>query len=666
MKNLTNAPSSSIFKHVGTIAACLGVLVIIAVMVKITSQANILHERWQSFSVEAQTKSSLLRTIESPLMNHGIIHEIESLLQQPNSELRENIERSFDQSLASVRAYQSIDYITEEEGQALVIIGDIVEQISNKFQLIFQLDTVLHHAQISILLSQMRTRDATTAINNLQEAASTHVQTSVDIINQLLLSLLMSALVIIAILPLLLAFTVSLYRQFAQLMSRPLFKHNANDAMANFFKFSPMAIVVLNRAGDIINANSEACNMLGLSREQLKSMHLEQFVVPDERANFTALRCNDVKINDNENPPIHIDVNQQVLPIEFFIHHQYGDNTDTVIVTLRDMTVQLELVNLMEQQHAMFTHAQQMTELGSWKWEFSTDTLIWSDETYKIYGFDVSAETVTNESVMNHIPSDQREDVGNAINEAVVFDRPYHRTHQIIRQDGSRILVEQHGKVIRDNNNKATHMIGTISDITKQRETEQRLQVSNSIFENSQQAMAITDNRSNIIKINKAFSSITGFQSKDVIGEQLAHVNRGTFFDRVVYKDIWLALEKTGHWHGQLWNVHSNGSVYPTKQHFSVIESSDNTLTEYLCSFEDISQQKNLEQTIAQYANVEQLTLLPSRNVLCDRLIQAVKRHERDHKHTAVIIISVEDSLTQYSKKHALTLIFRSKRHDFI
>lgn len=91
--------------------------------------------------------------------------------------------------------------------------------------------------------------------------------------------------------------------------------------------------------------------------------------------------------------------------------------------------------------------------------------------------------------------------------------------------DGSYKYVFDRGFLVKDADGKAIRMIGAIQDVTKQKEEEQRLKLLETVITQTKDAVVITDTDisqspiPNIIFVNQAFTKMTGYKPKEVIGK---------------------------------------------------------------------------------------------------------------------------------------------------
>lgn len=135
-----------------------------------------------------------------------------------------------------------------------------------------------------------------------------------------------------------------------------------------------------------------------------------------------------------------------------------------------------------------------------------------------------------------------------------------------------------------------------IRDISARLEAETELRLAAQTFESSE-AMFISDAAGNIIRINQAFTRITGYKEQDIIGKDPSVLSSGRH-DKAYYKNMWSTLISTGKWSGEIYNKRKNGEVYPEYLTISQVKDKADVITHYIAHFMDISEQKNNEEKL--------------------------------------------------------------------
>ncbi len=164
-------------------------------------------------------------------------------------------------------------------------------------------------------------------------------------------------------------------------------------------------------------------------------------------------------------------------------------------------------------------------------------------------------------------------------------------------------------------------------------------------FFSSQEAIMITDTDNRIVRINQAFTDITGYTADEVIGQTLRLLQSGKH-DKKFYQEIWQTIQRTGRWQGEIWDRRKNGEIYPTWLTVSVIRDINGAVTHYIAMHSDITTHKQAEDKIRMLAFFDHLTNLPNRRLLLDRLKQAMMASSRSQKYGVLLFIDLDNFKT--------------------
>ncbi len=171
--------------------------------------------------------------------------------------------------------------------------------------------------------------------------------------------------------------------------------------------------------------------------------------------------------------------------------------------------------------------------------------------------------------------------------------------------------------------------------------TEDTLVLAASVYENSSEAMTISDPNGCILNVNPSFTQITGYLPEDVIGKNSSMFSSGRH-DETFYKAMWKSIKTTGYWQGEIWDRRKDGGIYPAWLTVNTIYNQDGSAFRRISLFSDTTAWKETEKLIWQQANFDPLTELPNRQMFYDRLNQDIKKAHRAEKPIALMFIDLD------------------------
>lgn len=182
----------------------------------------------------------------------------------------------------------------------------------------------------------------------------------------------------------------------------------------------------------------------------------------------------------------------------------------------------------------------------------------------------------------------------------------------------------------------------TIRDISERLAHEEALTLASSVFNNTSEAIVITDADNRILSVNPAFCKITGFSEEEVVGHSPALLSSGRHPSEF-YHQMWQQLQTTGSWQGEIWNRRKTGEVYPEWLSINTVKNSEtDEVLRYIGLFNDITQRKKYEEDIWYQANYDALTDLPNRTLFSAKLKEAVIRQKQEDRPFALMFIDLD------------------------
>jgi diguanylate cyclase (GGDEF)-like protein/PAS domain S-box-containing protein len=175
----------------------------------------------------------------------------------------------------------------------------------------------------------------------------------------------------------------------------------------------------------------------------------------------------------------------------------------------------------------------------------------------------------------------------------------------------------------------------------ERKHAEVHMQLKAKVFEQSNEAIVITDSQRHIVRVNRAFSQITGYSEAEALGRNPNMLSSGRQ-DENFYHAMWDSLFASGQWQGELWNRRKDGTVYPEWLSISELRDPGGVVMNYVAIATDITQRKEDEERIRLLADFDPLTGLPNRRLLKDRLDTALRHAQRRGEPLALVFLDLD------------------------
>ncbi len=211
-----------------------------------------------------------------------------------------------------------------------------------------------------------------------------------------------------------------------------------------------------------------------------------------------------------------------------------------------------------------------------------------------------------------------------------------------LRRDGSEFPCEIHLTALHLGEHR--FIVVSAIDISERRRADEELRIAAIAFE-SQSGMLVTDPQGVIIRVNRAFSRHHGYTAAEAVGQtpRLLRSNRHT---PEFYAAMWAAINARRRWQGRIWNRHKGGLVFAEWLTITAVTAADGSVTHYLGTYSDITENTDAEAQIHRLAFYDSLTGLPNRVLLQDRLSQALASTSRSGLQGAILFLDLDNFKT--------------------
>ena len=315
---------------------------------------------------------------------------------------------------------------------------------------------------------------------------------------------------------------------------------------------------------------------------------------------------------------------------------------------LRQLSTELDRMNVkLRSQAEHLTEAQEIADIGSWQLILESERLICSKQVYRIFGISPSRKYESVASFMKSVHAQDRPAVNAAIEETLRNGTPLNLQHRIVRPGGEIRYVHQRAQ-FRSGGRRSAVLAGTVQDITEQHRSQEELRLLHACIARIQDIVMITEASPidepgpRIVFVNQAFETITGYRQDEVQGRSPRFL-QGPGTDRTELRRIRLALEKREPVCAELINYSRSGEEFWLETNIVPVHDANRRVTHFVATQRDITQRKRAEAQIERLAFYDQLTGLPNRRLLMDRLVHALEAASRRHGAGALLYIDLDN-----------------------
>ena len=166
----------------------------------------------------------------------------------------------------------------------------------------------------------------------------------------------------------------------------------------------------------------------------------------------------------------------------------------------------------------LLRQAQELAHVGSFEYDLRANTLIWSEELYRIYGRDPATFTPSYEAFLGTITAADREEVAAAIARAIDDRTAFSFEERILRPDGEVRVLQSQGSVKVGDDGRPARIVGFSQDITDRRRADAARFRLASLVESSHDAIISLSVDGRIETFNAAAEAMFGYPAAEVLG----------------------------------------------------------------------------------------------------------------------------------------------------
>lgn len=253
---------------------------------------------------------------------------------------------------------------------------------------------------------------------------------------------------------------------------------NSEAQWKEVFEHNPVMYFMVDEAGTVLSVNTFGAAQLGYSADELLGQSVLRVFAPEDRAwvqgKVAACLDNIGRTHSWEIRKIRKD-GSRLWVRENAKAVRRQDDQMIVLVACEDITERKQAENALRQSEMYLAEAQRLSHTGSFGWHLASGEIIWSEETFRIFGFD-KVPSITHDTVLQRIHPEDRARVQRTIDRASLDHKDFEHGYRLLMPDGAVKHVHARAHAVTDASDD-TEFIGAVTDMTSRKRAEAELHV---------------------------------------------------------------------------------------------------------------------------------------------------------------------------------------------
>lgn len=260
-----------------------------------------------------------------------------------------------------------------------------------------------------------------------------------------------------------------------------------------------------------------------------------------------------------------------------------------------DITERKHAEETLAQTRNSLVEAQKIAHLGSFEYVAATQTTVWSEEEYRIYGLDPAGPSPAYDVMLQQcIHPDDATLLHETFSHAIQCRSVYELEHRIVRPDGSVRWVYDRAQPYFDEQGELVRFVGTTLDITERKRAEAAIRQWADAFEHCAHGIALGDPVTNrIVACNPAFARLHHCAVSDIVGNLILSVYAPADRDHVQASVA--QADRLGQVQYEARMLRRDGSTFPVQMDVVSVRDANGRLLYRVATAQDITERKQAE-----------------------------------------------------------------------
>jgi len=285
-----------------------------------------------------------------------------------------------------------------------------------------------------------------------------------------------------------------------------------------------------------------------------------------------------------------VDVSLTISPIK----NSAGEVAGAATIA-RDITERKRAEEKLRRSEAYLAESQRLSHSGSWAWNLSSEELYWSDETFRIFGFDPEQTKASiRGTFLSRIHPVDRPRVQEGLNAAAAQLTDVETEYRIVLPDGSIRHLHDVVRPVANESGEVVERFGVVSDVTERKQAEERLRLTQFSVEHASVAVFWMDAAGRIIYVNEAACRSLERSREELLSLSIPDLD--PHYPQEAWRTFWEGLKARGSITFETQNETKEGRVFPVEITANYLEFDGK---EYCFAFaRDITERKAAEEAL--------------------------------------------------------------------
>ena len=327
---------------------------------------------------------------------------------------------------------------------------------------------------------------------------------------------------------------------------------------------------------------------------------------------------------------------------------------NTYVGVFSDLTEQHAAQRSLERAKARLQDAQRLAQIGSWEMDHTTGRLSWSEEMFALYGVPPTTSAPPDHTHLQNLHPADRPMTEDAFSSALDSGCPLDFTHRVILPNHTIIYVHVKAETTYTPGGAPLVTIGTAQDVTKNVRQENALRLSEqrvrTVFAAMREGLVVQQRDGRIVQANDSAARLLGVTTDQLLGQNSIDPRSDALRDDdssfPAENHPWTVAMQTGQPALEVTmgvRLPAGKVRWLSVDAHPLMNSGSSDAEAVVVTFTDITERRQRDGEVRRLAFYDELTSLPTRHLLEDRLSQALAATKRNKEFMALMMLDLDN-----------------------